>query len=242
MDKLKCIVVDDSQKSIDLISKYIQNHPCLELIETFINPLLALEFIYIQQIELVFVDIQMPEITGLDFMKVINNKSGGKKIKCIITTGYFDYAVSGFELGAIDYLVKPINYQRFCQSVERVIELLPSIQEQSTALLSNQFIFIEKANRKDKINLNKITLIEACGNYIQIYTEDDKYIVHKTMNSIIEQLNNSNFLRVHKSFIVSINHINSLIGNEINIIGEGTYRNVPIGVTYKEKVFSVLNI
>ena len=198
MKKIRCIIVDDEPLAIQLLENYVMKIPYLELVFSSENPIEALEFIQHNEADLVFLDIQMPEISGINFMKIV-----GDKLKYILTTAYSEYALEGYEHNVIDYLLKPISFSRFEKSALKAQERFPNE---------------DSKNIKD---------------YVNIKTENEEYIVLETLKTLENQLP-SNFVRVHRSFILNSDAILSINGKTV-IISSG--EEIPIGETYRKDFF-----
>ena len=231
---IKCLIVDDEPLAIQLLTSYVSKMDQLELLGSFSNPLDALSFTQTHPIDLIFLDIQMPELNGVQFAKVL-----GKKSKVIFTTAYPDYAVEGFELHAIDYLVKPITFQRFVESINRVIET-----NNTNVILSNpvnteqkkDFLMVKTEHRLQKINFSDILYFKGMGDYVSIVTTTERIMTLENMKSFVEKLPDDNFIRVHKSYIISIDKIMFIERNRIGIKDEL----IPISATYHETFWKVM--
>jgi len=226
MKKIKCIIVDDEPLAVSLLGNYVEKIPFLELVFSSENPIEALEFIQKNEADLVFLDIQMPELTGINFMKIV-----GDKMKYILTTAYSEYALEGYEHNVIDYLLKPISFDRFNKSVLKAQERFPL--EETKEL--NHF-FVKSSGQQHRINFNEILYVESIKDYVNIKTQAQEYIVLETLKSLENQLP-QNFTRVHKSFILNVNEIKSL-GSKKIILNSG--HEVPIGDMYKSNLLEKL--
>lgn len=226
MKQIKCIIVDDEPLAVSLLGNYVEKIPFLELVFSSENPIEALEYIQKNEADLVFLDIQMPEITGINFMKIV-----GDKMKYILTTAYSEYALEGYEHNVIDYLLKPISFDRFNQSILKIQERF-SFNETNEP---NHF-FVKSSGQQHRINFNEILYVESIKDYVNIKTESHEYIVLDTLKSLENQLP-GNFTRVHKSFILNLNVIRSL-GSKKIILNSG--HEVPIGDMYKSNFLEKL--
>lgn len=226
MKKIKCIIVDDEPLAVSLLGNYVEKIPFLELVFSSENPIEALEFIQKNEADLVFLDIQMPELTGINFMKIV-----GDKMKYILTTAYSEYALEGYEHNVVDYLLKPISFDRFNKSVLKAQERFP-LEETKDA---NHF-FVKSSGQQHRINFDDILYVESIKDYVNIKTEAQEYIVLDTLKALENQLP-ENFVRVHKSFILNLNEIKSL-GSKKIIINSG--HEVPIGDMYKSNLLDKL--
>src|SRR6201981_1586376 len=211
--KLKCIIIDDEPIARKVLREFIADIDFLELIGEAENPLKAMSFLTNDEIDIIFLDINMPKINGIDFLK--NSK---RNASIIMTTAYADHAVEAYGLDVLDYLVKPIAFERFlkaCSKAKDVAELKK--QSPSKPQDSNDHFFIKCNNQIEKIFYNDLLYAEAMLNYVMLYTNSKKLMVYITIKSLEEQLTKDNFIKVHKSFIVNILKVKSIEGNMINI-------------------------
>jgi two-component system LytT family response regulator len=233
------MIVDDQQAAIDLISVHISKIPELSLSSTHTDPITALVEYDKNPQELIFLDVEMPGLTGLEFVESLKAKYGNRMPKVIFTTGSEDYAMSGFDQGVADYLLKPISFKRFKIAVDRV---LAGIENKQIPVEAEGFFFAESDNKKVRINFTDIVYIEAAGNYVTIAMKEKKLTIYNSMSAMQVLLPEKDFARIHKSFIASIPHIQALSGNEVIMtLGDKT-KNLPIGVTYREGLLKKLKI
>lgn len=227
--KLRTISIDDEPLALRLVSEYISKTPFLELVGSFDNPLDAIEFLSSQAVDLVFVDIQMPDLTGIEFVRSLENAP-----KIIFTTAYEKYALEGFKLNAIDYLLKPFSYEEFLKAAGKArkqLELETSSQLSIEA--NNQFLFLKSEYKIRRINFNDILYIEGLKDYIKVYTtsEDKPVLSLNSIKSLEQKLPEDRFMRVHRSFIVNLDRIETIERSRI-IFGK-TY--IPVSDQYKDK-------
>lgn len=242
MLKIKCLAIDDEYLALKIVSEYVERVPFLELRGTFKSALKAFETIEAEGIELLFLDIQMPDISGIDFLKSLKNPPF-----VVFTTAYQEYALEGYNFSAIDYLLKPIRFERFLTAANKVREQValrngfekPSllVNEPSTAMAEKDFCFIKSGYRQMKVYYSDILFAESIKEYVNIYTTERKFTKLQSLKSLFEELPAGKFLRIHKSFVVSVGKIDSFYGNTIEI-GE---HKLPIGRSYKEEVQKVLS-
>ncbi|WP_299220439.1 LytTR family DNA-binding domain-containing protein [uncultured Aquimarina sp.] len=233
--KIKCLIVDDEPLAREIIENYVSRIDHLELIASCANALEAFNIIADKSIDLIFLDIQMPDLTGIDFLKDLNPSP-----KVIFTTAYSNYAVDAFNLEAIDYLLKPIEFSRFLKSVNKVLKLSKSTSTLLVSSNSNEeeknyqdlFIYLKVEKKMQKIFFKNILFIESLKNYIKIKTSDREIIAYKSISSIERILPSSRFLRVHRSFIIGIDHIDAFSTTEIELKGI----KIPVGRNYKASV------
>ncbi|MDX6746910.1 LytTR family DNA-binding domain-containing protein [Polaribacter sp. PL03] len=227
---MNCIIIDDEPLALELLEDFISKVPFLELVGSCSNGFEATTILQEQKVDLIFTDIEMPDFSGIDFIKSLDVKP-----LFIFTTAYSHYAVEGFNLNAIDYLVKPIPFHRFLKAATRAQNLLKSkIEEEITTVnkeACSEFIFVKSEYENLKINLCDIKYIESLKDYIKIHTHKEKPILTlSSLKSFEEKLGKLNFIRVHKSYIVSLKHIYSVQRNRI-IIDDNW---IPIGLNYRE--------
>ncbi len=233
---INCIIVDDEQHAIDILEHYVRQVPHLVHAGSTTNPLEALQMVAQQKIDLVFLDIHMPELSGIDFIKAIKGKA-----KVILTTAYSEFALESYELDVVDYLLKPVRLPRFLQAVQKAAAIIetpavPSLPEDS----SDDYIFVktESKGKLIKINLSDIDYIEGMKNYVAIYQGSDKTMVLTSMKELEERLPRNKFLRVHKSFIIPFQKITGLEGNRVHI--KGVKAEILIGESYKAEVMELV--
>lgn len=223
---IKCLIVDDEPLAILLIENHISKIDGLEVVATANNALKAFEIINTQSIDLMFLDIKMPNITGIDFLRTLKNPP-----KTIFTTAYRDFAIEGFELEVSDYLLKPIIFERFFKSMERFLRennsnTTPEINQQK-----KDYIIVKSGNKNHKITIEEILYIESLKDYIKIHSQDGENIVSKFKISDIEvKLSNNQFIRIHRSYIINTEKITAFTTSEIEVNGI----EIPIGASYKE--------
>jgi DNA-binding LytR/AlgR family response regulator len=234
-----CIVIDDQPEAVELLKDHIGNTPVLSLKVATSDPLEAASLLYKEHVDIVFLDIQMPDISGIEIVENLIARWGSHMPKIVFTTGYNDYALSGYDYGVVDYLLKPVSYERFRKAADRIIHDLDAHRGQT---VSDGFTFAEVNGKKIKINFDDIIYIEGARNYIIIATVKQKMITYKSMSSMVEILPAERFMRVHKSYIVAVDKIQAIRGNEIclQVKEEGKY--LPIGITFKDKVLKQLKI
>ena len=229
---LKCIVIDDIEEAIKLVVDHIKKIPELILVDTFTDPLDALLFLETNNIDLVFIDVKMPHLNGIEFIETLRAKRGNKIPTFVVTSGYDQYALSGFEQGAVDYLLKPIGFKRFKTSIERILERnTPGYNNN----LSKEHFFVESKGEKLKLTYKSIAYIESSGNYVTVVEDKAKRLIYTSMHSM-ENLLNKDFVRVHKSFIISEHYIASVRSTQIFLNVSGDIVIIPIGRSYKNNV------
>jgi DNA-binding LytR/AlgR family response regulator len=229
LEKINCLIVDDEPLAQDVLDSYVKNIPQLNPVGTCNNAIEALEKMKHNRVDLIFLDIQMPEITGIDFLKSLKDPP-----MVIFTTAYQNYAVQGFELNAIDYLLKPFSIERFKKAVHKAEELMQMKQDFNTR--DDDYIFIKSDQKLQKVSFNDILFIEALADYVKIHTPEKRYITLQTMKNMEEKLPDKYFKRVHRSFIVALDKIVSIVGGNVEISDQ----RIPIGKNYKEGFYEAL--
>lgn len=230
---LNCIIIDDEPLARKGLKEYIADVDFLHLAGEFDNPLKANQALAQQQVHLIFLDIHMPKISGIEFLKTLQHPP-----LVILTTAYPQYALEGFDLSVLDYLLKPISFERFLKAVLKAQEVYNSRQPAAATqpIQKDDYIFIKADNKLVKLAYNEIVFVEALQNYVAIHTSDKKYISYLTFKSIEENLPSSLFIKVHKSYLVAIEAITGIEGNEILA---GTHH-IPISRNLKDEVMEKL--
>ena len=227
--EISCIIVDDEPVARDILISYIEKIPNLNLIKSCKNALEAFEIINTQKVDLFFLDINMPEVSGLSLAKMISKES-----KVIFTTAYREYAVEGFNLKAVDYLLKPIAFERFLEAVNKYFETLKvgSSTLDKVREVASEFFFVRSERKMVKINFEEILYIESLSDYIKIHQENKTIVTRETITNIEAKLPQSQFLRIHRSYIVAVKSIESYTSEFIEIKNKA----LPISRTYKESI------
>jgi len=228
---MKCIIIEDEIPAQRILENYLRKVPNMELLGVFNSAVPGNQYLAKNEVDLIFLDINLPDISGLDFIKTVKNPPA-----IIITTAYPDYAVSSFELETIiDYLVKPISFERFYKAVSKANRLIRNKEEVSD---SSEALYLNVDKTLHKIELSNILYVESDRNYITIVTVNKKLTFIDTLKNWIEKLDHNLFIQVHKSFVVNSKKIDKLSGNEI-FVGD---QKIPIGRTYKQILLQKLNI
>ena len=227
---ITCAIIDDEPLAIKLLETYISKLDNLNLVSSHSNPLEGLANLKSNPVDLLFLDIQMPEISGIELAKILPDFT-----KIIFTTAYPNYAVKGFELKALDYLVKPISLLRFMQAVERIQETTE--QQSSTPTIDQDYIFVKTEHRKMKIDLDEILYLKGMGDYCQVILKDQKVMTLEKLHSFENRLPRNQFRRIHKSYIIAIKQINFVEKNKIKIMDNM----IPIGQTYESEIKNLLS-
>jgi len=226
--KIKCVLIDDEPLAIKVLENYFTNFTDFEVIATFNNSLEALDFINSTSVDAVFLDINMPMMTGFELISLIETKT-----KVIITTAFREFAAESYDLDVLDYLVKPIPLPRFIKCINKITteyNLKNNIKVETAKGDSHIFIKVDK--KMMKINIEEILFVEGMKEYIKVVTPDKTYITHKSLTSLSEELPADKFLRIHKSYVIALNKVKSIEGNRVQI---QSY-NIPIGRNYSKEV------
>jgi two-component system, LytTR family, response regulator len=226
MSKLKCIIVEDEPLAVKVLVDYVQQVPFLELAGTFKDAILATEYLRENSVDLIFLDIHLPKLKGMAFLKTLVNPPA-----VIITTAYHQYAVEGFELNVRDYLLKPIEFERFLIAVNKV-NTYSSTQTVTEGTSAKDHLFLTVQKKKVKVLFSEILYIESQREYIRIVTTRKEYITKMGTNEIEELLPNKAFKRIHRSFIVSVSKIDSYSAEEVEINGVA----IPVGRGYRNVI------
>jgi DNA-binding LytR/AlgR family response regulator len=229
---LKCIIVEDEVLAQDVLKSHLANLGSLELVGVYRNALEAEAALSAREVDIMFLDIRLPGMTGLQFL------SGLKESPLVVlTTAYAEYALESYEFNVIDYLLKPISFERFSRAVGKILDnRLFSAAAREADLFSDDHIFIRSNSKFFRVNFSEILYVQGSRDYLKIHTPDYSLITHQTMNDMEKSLPARQFIRVHKSYIVALRHIRSIYGNTIEL-GKTT---IPIGVSYKDTVMNLI--
>lgn len=229
---LSCLIVDDESIAREIIATHLSKIKNIHIVASCSNALEAFHHISNQQIDLVFLDINMPEISGISFAKSINSD-----IKVIFTTAYRDYAVEGFELKAVDYLLKPISFERLKKALDTYFDIYGNVTHKNISTHDiSDFMFVRSERKMIKIDYSAIFYIESYSDYLKIHLEDQTIVTRETISAIEAKLPKHLFLRIHRSYIISIQCIQSFTNEHININEQA----LPISRSYKKKVLKQL--
>jgi len=221
---MKCIAIDDEPLALDVIEDYAEKVPFLNMTGTFSNAIEAFEFLQDNEVDLIFLDIQMPHLNGVDFIRSLNRVP-----MIIFTTAYQEYALEGFELNAVDYLIKPISLERFLKAANKARRLY-NIEENEPASYHLEHLMIKVEYSTINIRLKDILYVQGVKDYLKIVTDKKSYLTKNTMKNIENKLPSDRFLRVHKSYFISLEKIDAIERNRI-IIGKDR---IPVGDNYKK--------
>jgi DNA-binding LytR/AlgR family response regulator len=232
---LKCIVIDDEPLAVKLLSDYVAKCEFTALAAAYNNPIEALKNLEHLQFDLIFLDVQMPELSGVQFAKIVQGK-----YPVIITTAYEEYALEGYQLDLIDYLLKPISFARFLAAIDRarIRNTSESLPEKETDINSSlAHIFVKSGYKTQRIDLDDILYVEGLSDYIRIHTSNGAILTLDTLKRFEASLPIDRFIRIHKSYIIALDKLNFIENNRI-VIGE---KRIPIGGTYQDKFWKRIN-
>ncbi len=239
MNELTCLIIDDEELARTLLENYVDRLPYLKLVGKCSNPIEALQLLQGQSVDLIFLDIQMPEMIGTDFIKTLSQKP-----MVVFTTAYAEYALEGFELNVVDYLLKPFPFERFLQAVNKASDLAKlknKVVSNPTEVLGNptsekNYILVKSEHKVHRITYNEIQYIQSMREYVAYYTPSGRILSLGSLKKLEVDLPPTQFLRIHKSYIISREKVSTLEGNMVHIGKE----KVPIGASYREKVLKLL--
>lgn len=221
---IRCLVVDDEPLAQNLLKNYIAKIGSLELAGATSDVFAALDMAQQQKVDLIFLDVQMPELTGIQFMKILAGKC-----KVILTTAYEEYALQAFDLDVVDYLLKPFSFERFAAAVQKARERLQPLQRENNTA---EHLFIKTEYKIVRVAVKDIRYMESMRDYVSVYTENERILTLQSLRTFEEQLRHSSLMRVHKSYIVNLDRIDKVERRRI-VIGD---KYIPIGETYQEEV------
>lgn len=234
MNKFRCLLVDDEPPALEILRTYISGMPLLEIAAECNHAMAAFEFLQDHSVDLIFLDIQMPKLLGTDLLKTLSSPP-----KVIFTTAFRDYAVEGFELGAVDYLLKPYSFDRFLRAVHKVLNLehrnQPVVKE-SVITQSDRFLYVRADRKMVKVMVDDILYVESLKDYVRIMLRDQQIITKQTMTALEEMLPENDFMRIHRSFIVAQKKIDSY--NQHAVFLRKT--EIPVGPLYKQEIMKRL--
>jgi len=223
--KINCVIIDDEPLAIKVVENHLKEFQNFEIIATFSNPIEALPLLEKSEIDVLFLDINMPKMNGLDFVKSLNSKTN-----IIITSAYREYAVESYDLNVLDYLVKPIPFNRFLKTINKInqqIFLKKESKQKGDSTSNESFMFLKVDKKLVKINFEELLYIESLKDYIKVFTLSQTFLVHKSLTSITEELPD-NFIRIHRSYTIAIDKVKSVEGNLVEIANN----RIPIGRKY----------
>lgn len=235
MTKFTCLLVDDEPPALEVLNHYISNAPFLEVVKECHHAMAAFEFLQQHRVDLVFLDVQMPRLLGTELLRSLPHAP-----KVIFTTAYRDYAVEGFELGAIDYLLKPYSFDRFLRAVHKVLDLEQRNTQASTNFstsTSDRFLYVRADRKMVKVMVDEIRYIESLKDYIRIFVKDRQIITKQTISALEEMLPENEFVRIHRSFIIALKQVDSYNHHSVFI----NKTELPLGPLYKQDIMKRLS-
>jgi DNA-binding LytR/AlgR family response regulator len=237
--KIRCLIIDDEPLAQRVIEKYSEDIPTIEILCKCNNAFEAMQALNEKEVDLIFLDINMPKLSGINFLKTLKRPP-----LTIITTAYSEYALEGYELDVLDYLKKPFSFERFLKAIQKAQERIKSntketvVHEIHTAQSGeDSFIFVKSNKKTIKVNISDLYYIEALGDYIKIHTNDKVIVTYQSMKKVEALLPSNQFVRIHKSFIVSIGKIKTIEGNMVEVKDE----KLPIGSNYKQEFQNIID-
>jgi len=237
---INVIIVDDEPLALDVLETYIEKLPELHLVQRCTNAFEANEALKQHDVDLMFLDIQMPQLTGIDFLKTLTDPP-----LVIFTTAYSNYAIEGFELNATDYLLKPISLERFMKAVNKAVEQIELKRKENASHVeindADDFIFVKADKKFVKVNFSEVLYIEGLKDYVIIRTEKGRVITLQTMKSLEDKLPSKIFRRIHRSYIVNIGKVEAILGNMVEVIEKGQPKHLPIGKNYRDELLDLVN-
>jgi two-component system LytT family response regulator len=229
--KLNCLIVDDEPLSLDVLEKYIQDYPELQLAGRCLDAFSAQKMLKATEVDLLFLDINMPKLSGINMVKAMDQLP-----EVIFTTAYPEYAVEGFELEVLDYLVKPISFERFVKTINKAQKKFEDYASRSTR--PQKFMMVKSDKKLYKVPLQEIIYIQSMGDFVKILTKEKTYISSDTLKNIAIQLPDQQFVRIHKSYLISLMAFTYIEGNQVKIGDEY----LPVGLTYKDGLLKALDV
>jgi DNA-binding LytR/AlgR family response regulator len=234
---IRCLIADDEPPAREILRRYIENMPGLELVPDCANAMQVLSFLQREEVDLIFLDINMPQLKGNELLKILKNPP-----KVIITTAYAEYALEGYELDVVDYLLKPIQFDRFVKAVHKALQIngrsvTQSLAGQPEAKQESSFVYFRADRKMVKVMLNNILYIESMKDYVKVVTVDGTLITKQSITSVEAMLPENQFIRTHRSFIVSLPKIKSFTHEIIDI----DKIEIPIGKLFRNGVLKMLN-
>lgn len=235
MSKFTCLLVDDEPPALEVLNHYISETPLLEVVKECHHAMAAFEYLQQHRVDLIFLDVQMPRLLGTELLRSLPQAP-----KVIFTTAYRDYAVEGFELGAVDYLLKPYSFDRFLRAVHKVLDLEHRNHQPSTnfsASTSDRFLYVRADRKMVKVMVDDIRYIESLKDYVRIFLKDHQIITKQTISALEEMLPENEFVRIHRSFIIALKQIDSYSHHSVFI----NKIELPLGPLYKQDIIKRLS-
>lgn len=235
--EINTLIVDDEPLALDVLETYLQRMPELKLVKRCANAFEANEALSTHDVDLMFLDIQMPQLTGIDFIKTLKNPP-----LVIFTTAFPNYAIEGFELDAVDYLLKPISAERFMKAANKAIEQIKLRQSKQSGeqIDESEFIFVKADKKYVKVRYDDIIYIEGLKDYVIIKLITGRVITLQTMKSLEDKLPAKVFKRIHRSYIINVDKINAIVGNMVEVLENGKAKHLPVGKNYRDDLLDMV--
>ena len=234
MNKFSCLLVDDEPPALEILNHYISETPVLQVVKECHHAMAAFEFLQQHHVDLIFLDVQMPRLLGTELLRSLPHAP-----KVIFTTAYRDYAVEGFELGAVDYLLKPYSFDRFLRAVHKVLDLeqrlAPAVNASTNQ--SDRFLYVRADRKMVKVMVDEIRYIESLKDYVRIFVKDQQIITKQTITALEEMLPENEFMRIHRSFIVALKKVDSYDHHSVFV----SKTELPVGPLYKQEIMKRLS-
>lgn len=230
---LNCLIVDDEQHAIELLEMHLKKVPYVTIKATFTDALKAIEYLHTNEVDLIFLDVNMPDISGIEFIKVMN-----KKINIIIVSAFREYALEGFEHEVVDFILKPVSFDRLLRSLQKARPVQPAKEKEVAENAEYIVLKTDSKNKLYKVDFDDIVYVEGLKNYVSVITSTQKIVTLLNIKSLEDQLPKERFIRVHKSYIVSLNRVKSVDGNQIFL--KDIKEAIPVSETYKAAFFNLL--
>lgn len=229
---IKTLIVDDEPLALQVLENYIEQLPEVKLVAKCENAIEANDILNKEEVDLICLDIQMPQISGVEFLKSLKNPP-----MVIFTTAFSNYAIEGYDLDVVDYLLKPISFDRFMKAINKVTERMNKNHDSTT---EDDYFYVKADKKLIKVKYDDIIYVEGLKDYVILRNENSRVITLQTMKSLEEKLPSNMFKRVHRSYIVNIDKINSIMGNMIEVINKGNEKMIPIGKNYKDELMKTI--
>jgi DNA-binding LytR/AlgR family response regulator len=238
---IRVIIVDDEPLALDVLETYIQKVPGLQLLARCSNAFEANDALKKHKVDLMFLDIQMPQLSGIDFLKTLSDPP-----LVVFTTAYPSFAVEGFDLNALDYLLKPISLERFLKAVNKAVDQLSTHHKEAYSALpaeedQHDFIFVKADKKLVKVNFEEVVYVEGLKDYVIIKLDNSRVITLQTMKSLEDKLPVNKFKRIHRSYIVNLDKIHAIVGNMVEVMEKGQPKHLPIGKNYRDELIELIN-
>ena len=231
---IRTLIVDDEPLAGEILESYVSQVPSLELVGICQNAIEAGEVLHTEQVDLMLLDVQMPQISGLDFVRSLKNPP-----HVILTTAFQEYALEDFDLDVVDYLLKPIPMDRFLKAIERVRDRMEN--ESNSSSSAESYFYVKSDKKLVRVDLEDVIYVEGLKDYVIIRRANDRIITLQTMKSLENRFPQNHFQRIHRSYIVNLDHITAIVGNMVEVMVKGERKQLPIGKNYRERLLEMIN-